>query len=161
MGARRLGGIGRGRHSPEEDGQEDHGAQWQRDPLSPAFRPNLVYALRFLQCSVLLPLHLTVERRARAIPIGFELAPCVKKPGRRASEEELRAYKLETKERNLSVTFARSLTRSRERLDDLGAASRLHVVTVDGSFLQQEQPEQHPGAHRRSCQGAQGRQAVF
>jgi DDE superfamily endonuclease len=118
----------------KKTGKKITGAHWLRDPLSPAFRPNLIYALRFLQFSVLLPLHLTPERRARAIPIGFELAPCVKKPGRRASEEDRRAYKIEIKERNLSVTFVQSLARSRGRLDDLGAASRLHVVAVDGSF---------------------------
>ncbi len=118
----------------KKTGKRITGAQWHRDPLSPAFRPNLVYALRFLQCSVLLPLHSTPEGRARAIPVSFEIAPCVKKPGRRASEGEHRAYRLESRERNLSVTFARSLARSRERLDGLGAASRLHVVTVDGSF---------------------------
>jgi|SRR5208283_1859986 len=118
----------------KKTGKKITGAQWHRDPLSPAFRPNLIYALRFLQCSVLLPLHSTPEGRARAIPVSFEIAPCVKKPGRRASEEDWRAYEIERKVRNLSVTFAQSLLRSRERLDGLGAACRLHVVTVDGSF---------------------------
>jgi len=118
----------------KKTGRKIVGAQWQRDPLSPPFRANLIYALRFMQCSVLLPLHLTPECRARAIPIGFELAPCVKKPGRRASEEEIHAYKLEIKERNLSVTFTQSVAHARRRLDALGAASKVHVVTVDGGF---------------------------
>jgi hypothetical protein len=118
----------------KKTGRKIAGAQWHRDPLSPAFRPNLIYALRFLQCSVLLPLHSTPERRARAIPVSFEIAPCVKKPGNRASDEDRQAYEIERKVRNLSVTFEQSLLRSRKRLDGLGAAGRLHVVTVDGSF---------------------------
>jgi hypothetical protein len=32
-------------------------AQYHRDPLSPPFHVNLIWALRFLQASVLLPLH--------------------------------------------------------------------------------------------------------
>jgi hypothetical protein len=118
----------------KKTGKKIAGAQWHKDPLSPPFRPNLMYGLRVLQSSILLPFHETDECRARAIPISFELAPCVKKPGKRASEEEILTYKIERKERNLSVTFAQSLARSRERLDALGAASKVHLVTVDGGF---------------------------
>src|SRR5947209_9959082 len=56
-------------------------AFWQRDPLSPPFRMNLQWGLRFLQASVLLPLHRKHNVNARAIPVRFAAAPSLKKPG--------------------------------------------------------------------------------
>jgi hypothetical protein len=58
-------------------------AQFHRDPLSPPFHVNLIWALRFLQASVLLPLHRNGPLSARGIPIRFEEVSSVKKPGRR------------------------------------------------------------------------------
>jgi hypothetical protein len=118
----------------KKTGKKIPGAQYHRDPLSPPFHPNLVYALRFLQCSVLLPLHSEGEARARAVPVSFELAPCIKKPGKMATAEELAAYKNACKERNLSTAFAANLARRRKVLDELGGAERLLVAAVDGSF---------------------------
>jgi hypothetical protein len=118
----------------QKTGKKIPGTQYHRDPLSPAFHTNLVYGLRFLQCSVLLPLYWQGEGRARAVPVSFELAPCVKKPGKRATAEELAAYKKASKERNLSTAFSANLTRQRKVLDDLGGSNRLLVAAVDGSF---------------------------
>jgi len=118
----------------KKSGKKINGAQYFIDPCAPckAFHPNLMYGLRFLQCSVLLPLHLTDERAARGLPISFEHAPCAKKPGKKASQEELARYKKDKAEKNLSTQFVASLLR--ERLDEIGAQSRLLVATVDGSF---------------------------
>jgi hypothetical protein len=111
-------------------------AQYHIDPCAPckAFHPNLMYGLRFLQCSVLVPLHDTQELGARAIPIGFELAPCAKKPGKNASPDDWAEYKKAKAEQNLSKQFVRDLASKRNRLDELGAHQRLMLVTVDGSF---------------------------
>lgn len=51
-------------------------AGWHRDPMSPPFHTNLIWGLRFLQFSVLLPLYNLFSVPCRAIPIGFEDAPC-------------------------------------------------------------------------------------
>lgn len=118
----------------KKTGKKIPGAQYHRDPLSPPFHPNLIYGLRFLQCSVLLPLHSEGEARARAVPVGFELAPCVKKPGKMATAEDLAAYKNDRKARNLSTAFVADLARRRILLDELGGAQRLLVAAVDGSF---------------------------
>ena len=42
---------------------------WQRDPLSPPFHIHLQWGLRFLQASLLLPLHRKHQVHARAVPI--------------------------------------------------------------------------------------------
>jgi hypothetical protein len=118
----------------KKTGKKIQGAQYHRDPLSPRFHPNLMYGLRFLQCSILLPLHQTAECNARGIPIAFELAPCAKKPSSKASPEKWAEYRFEQTRLNLSVQFKESLARQRRNLDDLGEAVRLLLATVDGSF---------------------------
>lgn len=118
----------------EKTGKKIPLAQFHRDPLSPHFHPNLMYGLRFLQCSVLLPLHETGERGARAIPISFEIAPCAKKPGKRAGAEALLAYEKEKQTLNLSIAFRENLARTRGRLDEAGGKDRLLLATVDGGF---------------------------
>lgn len=67
-------------------------AQYHRDPLSPPFHVNLVWALRFLQASVLLPLHRSGPWPARGIPIRFEEVSTVKKPSRRAGDPIYRLH---------------------------------------------------------------------
>ena len=120
----------------KKSGKKIAHAQYFIDPCAPckAFHPNLMYGLRFLQCSVLIPYHDTPERGARAAPISFEHAPCVKKPGKKASEQDKVRYKKDRAQRNLSTQFASSLFRQRERLDEMGAHGRLIIATVDGSF---------------------------
>lgn len=109
-------------------------AQYHRDPLSPPFHVNLVWALRFLQASVLLPLHRSGPWSARGIPIRFEEISSVKKPGRRAGEDAWKAYKQEVKERNLSRRFVRSMGELRATFDRAGAQKKVLVVVGDGSF---------------------------
>ncbi len=109
-------------------------AQYHRDPLSPPFHVNLIWALRFLQASILLPLHRSGPWPARGIPIRFEEVSSVKKPGRRASEEAWQIYKQEVKERNLSRRFVRSMAELRQTFDHAGAQNKVLVMVGDGSF---------------------------
>src|SRR5947209_20308915 len=51
-------------------------AFWQRDPLSPPFRVNLQWGLRFLQASLLLPLH-----RKHKVKCAFGKMECRRPPG--------------------------------------------------------------------------------
>jgi hypothetical protein len=46
-------------------------AFYQRDPLSPPFHVNLMLGLRFLQASLLVPLHRAANVGTRALPIRF------------------------------------------------------------------------------------------
>jgi hypothetical protein len=109
-------------------------AQYHRDPLSPPFHVNLIWALRFLQASVLLPLHRSGPWPARGIPIRFEEVSSVKKPGRRAGEEAWKIYKQEVKQRNLSRRFVQSMAELRQAFDHAGARKKVLVIVGDGSF---------------------------
>ena len=61
-----VGGRGTGRYAVAQDGRSIPQALYQRDPLSPPFHINLVLGLRFLQVSLLAPLHRNSAcRRAR------------------------------------------------------------------------------------------------
>ena len=58
-------------------------AFYQRDPMSPPFHLNLVLGLRFLQASLLVPLHRDAPVGARALPIRFQEVSRVKRPGKK------------------------------------------------------------------------------
>jgi hypothetical protein len=109
-------------------------AFYQRDPLSPHFHVNLLLGLRFLQASVLLPLHRMAKVGTRAVPIRFEEVSCVKKPRRRASPEEWRAYRQACKEHNLSQRFVLMAGDLRRALDEAGGRHKVLVLAGDGSF---------------------------
>jgi hypothetical protein len=109
-------------------------AQYHRDPLSPPFHVNLLWALRFLQASLLLPLHRSGAWAARGVPVRFEEVSAVKKPGRRAGEEAWKIYQREVKEHNLSRRFVHSMAQLRAAFDRAGAPKKTLVIVGDGSF---------------------------
>jgi len=116
-----------GKHVPQ--------TQWHRDPMGPPFQVNLRWGHRFLQASFVLPLYRQdAESSSRSIPVRFEMAPVVKKPGKKASAEDLKAYWLLKKEKNLSVQFVALTKELRERLDLTGHRSKRLVKVCDGSF---------------------------
>jgi hypothetical protein len=84
-------------------------AFYQRDPLSPPFHVNLQWGLRFLQASVLLPLHRKHKVNARAVPVRFLAAPILKKPGTRADQQTQQRYREQRKQQNLSQQAMRWL----------------------------------------------------
>jgi hypothetical protein len=74
-----------GKHVPQ--------TQWHRDPNGPPFQTNLRWGHRFLQASLVLPLYAQdSESSSRAIPVRFEMAPVVKKPGKKASDAQWAEY---------------------------------------------------------------------
>jgi hypothetical protein len=109
-------------------------AFYQRDPLSPPFHVNLVLGLRFLQASLLVPLHRTSSAGTRALPIRFEEVSRVKRPGKKATEEMKKQYRQAIKERNLSRSFVQMGKQLRQELDQAGGGSKILVLTGDGSF---------------------------
>lgn len=110
-------------------------ARWYADPLGPKFRTNLIWSLRYLQMSILLPLYqMSDNAPPRAIPIRFISAPCVKKPAKKATEEEWEQYRLLSKANNLSTLFVKHILQLRQELDELGLQNKKLIVAVDGSF---------------------------
>lgn len=109
-------------------------AFYQRDPLSPPFHVNLVLGLRFLQASLLVPLHRRANVGTRALPIRFQEVSRVRRPGKKASPEQLKQYKAAVKQKNLSQSFVQMGKQLREELDLAGGRNKTLVLTADGSF---------------------------
>jgi hypothetical protein len=109
-------------------------AFYQRDPLSPPFHVNLVLGLRFLQASLLVPLHRRANVSTRALPIRFQEVSRVKRPGKKASQEEHKQYKAAVKVQNLSHSFVQMGKQLREELDLAAGRDKILVLTADGSF---------------------------
>ncbi len=109
-------------------------AFWQRDPMSPPFHINFIYGLRFVQASLLFPHHQEGDFSARGFPVAFQEAAAIKKPGKRASDQERATYKQACKLQNLSTQTLAIIRSLRQRLDQRGAISRNLLATLDGSF---------------------------
>ena len=116
-------------------GKKIKSAFWQRDPMSPPFNVNLIWGIRFLQATVLLPLYRN-EKQAppRSIPVQFTEVPCVKKPGKKGTEKDWEEYRKAKKERNLSTAFTENLRCLRNELDLQGFSEKTLLAVVDGSF---------------------------
>lgn len=115
-------------------GKKIKSAFWQRDPMSPAFHTNLVWGLRFLQAAALFPLHREGDHDARGVPVRFTETPALKKPGKRATEAQRKAYKEAKKRFNLSTQAKAMMRDLRAELDAAGASDRTMLAVLDGSF---------------------------
>jgi hypothetical protein len=109
-------------------------AFYQRDPLSPPFHVNLMLGLRFLQASLLVPLHRNAPVGTRALPIRFQEVSRVKRPSKKANQEMLQHYRDAVKQHNLSRSFVEMGKQIREELDQAGGRDKVLVLTGDGSF---------------------------
>lgn len=118
-------------------GKKIPGAQWMRDPLSPAFHPNLMWGERRRHIALLFPHYQEHGGSAvpcRAVPLRFEQTPHVKKPGKTASEQERPAYRTARKLKTLSTSAVGAVREVRERLNPRGGGARALVIAGDGSF---------------------------
>lgn len=108
-------------------------ARWMRDPLSPPFHLNLRWGLRYVHLAMILPLH-TQKMDPRAISIDFAPAPSIKKPGRKATDQQRADYKEAQKQKNLSKIMVERVTHLREHADASGHRQRLILAMGDGSY---------------------------
>ncbi|MDP2172352.1 MAG: transposase, partial [Candidatus Cloacimonadaceae bacterium] len=119
-------------------------AGYFHDPLSPHFHPNFLWGHRILQASVTLPLYQQYPEEAlneedtynasRGIPVWAINVPALKKPGKRATVEEIREYKIAKKTKNMSHAFVDVTHDLRVSFDEAGAADKRLLMVVDGSF---------------------------
>ena len=109
-------------------------AFYQRDPLGPPFHVNLMLGLRFLQASLLVPLHRTSPVGARALPIRFQEVSRVKRPGKKSTEEMQQQYREAAKQKNLSRSFVEMGKQLRMEMDQAGGHNKVLVLAGDGSF---------------------------
>ena len=115
-----------GRHIP--------GVSIGRDPMSPPFRVNLCYGLRFVQVSVLVSPG-QAPGAARALPVRFDFAPPAMKPKKNAAPEVHQTYKKEKKQRTLALAGVAAIHSLRESLDERAAtAGRQLILSGDGSY---------------------------
>jgi len=110
-------------------------AFYQRDPLSPPFHLNLMLGLRFLQASLLVPMHRESARfGARGLPVRFEEVSRVKRPGRTAGKAAMAAWKQASAKHNLSQHAVGTMRALRASLDAAGGEKKTLVVAGDASF---------------------------
>jgi hypothetical protein len=109
-------------------------SRWVRDPLSPPFHVNFIKGIRFVQFSVLLPLHRIAAVGARAVPLSFEPVDQPTKPGKKASDQEKAAYLKACKKNNMCQQAVRQINALRRQYDMIGAAARLLLFVMDGGF---------------------------
>lgn len=109
-------------------------SSWLRDPLSPPFRINLIKGIRFVQFSVLLPLHRLYGVAARAVPVSFEPVDIPRKPRKNSSDEEKAAYKEAKRLNSMCKQALRQMRALRQQYDLVGAGARLLLFVLDGGF---------------------------
>lgn len=119
-------------------------AQYYLDPLSPPFNINLIWGHRFLQFCALLPLYGfeipdyddedKLYNISRGIPVSATNVPALKKPGKRATEEEIKTYKEQKRKNNLSLAFIEQAILLRIAYDKAGAQDKKLLIVADGSF---------------------------
>jgi hypothetical protein len=109
-----------------------------------------MFGLRFLQASLLVPLFRQAKVGARALPIAFEEVSVVKHPRRKLPKRKLgkgkrteplspleldwKQYRAAQKIHNLSTRFVDLMRRLRTTFDACGAAKKILLLAVDGSF---------------------------
>jgi hypothetical protein len=110
-------------------------AFYQRDPLSPKFRFNLMWGLRFLHFSLLVPLYRAgSDLPARSLPLRFLEVPAIRRPGRKASPAEIEAHRELLKEQNLSRRTVDLLCELRQSADAAGLQQRTILAVGDAAF---------------------------
>jgi hypothetical protein len=109
-------------------------AFFQRDPLSPKFRFNLMWGLRFLQVALLVPLYRASKQSPRSLPVRFVECPVVKKPSKKASPEDWDAWRECSKRSNLSSRTVSILRGLRQACDAAGGQRKTILAVGDASF---------------------------
>lgn len=111
-----------------------------RDPMSPPFHVNLIYGLRFIQYTLLLPLYQNsaddddTAAPPRSIPVCFNEVPVIAKPGKKATDEEKAAYQSKLRKRPANHMALEALLYLRTQLDAAGAADKDVLSALDGGF---------------------------
>lgn len=121
----------------KKTGKRIPGTSWRRDPLGPAFHTNFIWGQRFIQVSMALPKN-GKTGQSRAIPVDFHHCPTVAKPKRKATDEEIYQYKEQKKTFKLSKRGSERIKLFRKNLDDNGARDKQLIISVDGSYSNNE-----------------------
>ena len=108
------------------------GVAWRRDPLGPHFQTNFVRAQRVLQFSAAVPL---ADGGYRLVPIWFVQTRTPAKPSRKASEEEMAAYRRAVRALRLPLLAVQQILALRQALDaEPNGSQRRLQCCVDGGY---------------------------
>jgi hypothetical protein len=107
---------------------------YHRDPMSPKFHVNLMLGLRFLQVGLLVPLYRHDKAAPRSLPVRFDEVPPVKRPRRKATQEDWDAYRAASKQHNLSTRSVEIIKGLRTSVDDAGRSGKKLLIVGDNSF---------------------------
>lgn len=121
----------------KKTGMHIPGTAWRRDPLGPHFQTNFIWGQRFLQISMALPDHQGCSQ-SRAIPIDFHHCPTVKKPRKSDDEQHWKNYREQQRKLKLSRQGSERLKLLRTELDKQGVKEKQLIVSVDGSYTNNE-----------------------
>jgi len=124
-------------------GKKIHGTGWMRDPLGPPFASNFVWGQRFIQISLSL-LENSTFGPSRAIPVDFIHCPPVRKPSKRATQQEIAVYRERQKKEKMSAVGMKRIINLRNNLDDDGHVDTKLVLSVDGSYTNEKVINQLP-----------------
>lgn len=109
--------------------------RYQLDPKSPPFHPNLMWGHRYVHATLLIARKKKgMWQAARSISIRMKLAPHVKKPGKKATEEDWEAYETSKKEHNLNQYASEIIGELRKLFDRLGFENKPLVIVADGAY---------------------------
>lgn len=108
-------------------------ARWLRNPMSPPFHVNLRWGMRYLHLAAILPLH-HQGFDPRAVSVAFTPAPSVKKPGRKATDQQFADFKEAKKQQNLSRVAVREFEHLRRHLDATGHRDLWLLMVGDCSY---------------------------
>lgn len=117
----------------KKTGKNIPGTSWRRDPLGPPFHTNFIWGQRFIELALAIPAQLGIGP-SRSIPIQFLHCPSAKKPKRNASEQELKHFKEEQKQKNLNTYGSTAVSNLRAHMNDHGMRDKQLVLCVDGSY---------------------------
>jgi hypothetical protein len=118
----------------DKTGRKIPSAQFFLDQKPPRWSKHFCWSLRFISMSVLLTPY-GVIGPARGIPIRFDLAPAVPKPGKKASDERKKEYKHLTSIWTLTTQASEQLNVLRAEMDgEDSLRGRLLVVVADSTY---------------------------
>jgi len=121
----------------KKTGRNIPGTAWRRDPLGPHFQNNFIWGQRFLQISMALPDHQGCCQ-SRAIPVDFHHCPTIKKPRKADGEPAWKNFREQQRKLRLSKQGSERLKQLRSSLDKQGVNEKQLIVSVDGSYTNEE-----------------------
>lgn len=120
--------------SVKKTGRKNSSVRVARDPLSPAWHTNLELRQRFVLVSALSRPE-GVSGPCWGLPVGYVDAPSARRPGKRASAEEVARYEAERKACGLGRRAGELCERVLEQAEGVGGVSGKRVLwCVDGSL---------------------------